>query len=124
MSKEKLNESKPENIENNFLKEEQNFAPNEKIAVVKDLPPMETIVFRNNRDNGQVLEFHFEDRKKNCPLTHYEFFDGKTYTLPIPVIEHLENCKEPIYEEVEGEGGMERRIKAWKYNFSCKVVRK
>lgn len=86
--KKNLNEHSKEVIEENFLSEEQNMLPNQKVHVYKEMPKTEKVVFMNNRDPGIPLYFHYAS--KTHPLHHYELYHGETYELPVEVINHLE----------------------------------
>lgn len=123
--KSKLNESKSAVIEENILKdnpegyEEIDYSP---IEVAPVLPKMERIVFRNDRDPGMPLEFHYHS--KTHRIHGYKLFHGKEYTLPVEVIEHLENRCVPIYGYRRGpDGHPEMYIQSYKHQFSCKTVR-
>lgn len=125
--KSKLNESKSEVIEGNILKENpeglpetDDFSP--QVAVVAVMPKMETIIFRNDRDPGHVLEFHYST--KTHKLHHYKLFHGQEYTLPLEVVEHLESRAVPIYSYKRGpDGHPVMYISGYKHQFSCKTVR-
>lgn len=124
--KSKLNEATSEVIEENILKENPEGLPEIKepsiVQVVQNLPRMETIIFRNDRDPGMPLEFHYHT--KTHPLGRYKLFHGKQYTLPTEVVEHLEGSSIPIYSYRKGpDGHPEMFVSSFKYNFSCKPVR-
>jgi hypothetical protein len=124
--KSKINEAKSEVIESEILKENPDGLPETvelpKVDIVKVLPKMETVIFRNDRDPGQVLEFHYHT--KTHRLHHYKLYHGKQYTLPTEVVEHLEERCVPMYGYRRGpEGSPEMYITGYKHQFSCKVVR-
>lgn len=123
--KKRLNDAPSEVIEQEILKESpEGFPPavEEPIAIVKEIPKLETIIFRNDRDPGLPLEFHYAS--KTHPLKQYKLLHGETYTLPIEVIEHLENCRVPIYGYRKGrDGHPEMFISTFKYQYQCKSIR-
>ena len=126
MAKSKLNKANSAVIEENILKENPEGLPETKdlpkVDVVKEMPKMEKIVFRNYRDPGMPLEFHFHS--KTHRLHQYKLFHGKEYTLPVEVIEHLETRAVPIYGYRRGpDGHPEMFISSYKHQFSCKTVR-
>lgn len=65
-----------------------------KVVVAHEEPRYERIVFRNHRDPGHVLEFHY--MSKTHPFKQYKLIDGHTYNLPVEVVRNLEGCKTPI----------------------------
>lgn len=127
--KNNLNEKGSEYIEDNFLKADPEGLPTTgtvptegQIVIAKKIPEMKKIVFLNGRDPGQELMFHYHT--STHPLKHYTLFHGKEYTLPIEVIEHLENCAERQYGYRQGPNGHpEMYVKSLKYIFQCKQVR-
>lgn len=57
---------------------------------------MKTIIFHNLQDkdakgNAIPIEFTFEGK-------YYSLYNGKTYTLPEDLVEHLRSRKYPIFE--------------------------
>lgn len=122
----KFKDASSEVIEKNFLEENpEGFESTERGAIVitKYIPKMETIIFRNERDPGIPLEFHYHS--KTHPLKHYTLYHGQEHTLPVEVIEHLESCAVPIYaykRDMEGKPQMYRQ--AMRHQFTCKTVRK
>ena len=57
-------------------------------------------------------------------MTHYTLEHGKEYTLPLEVVENLEDSKIPIYAYQNDTDGIPQiYVKGYKYNFSCKVIR-
>lgn len=122
----KLNDASSEVIEKNILQENPEGFPEakeEKIAVVKVMPKMDTIIFRNDRDPGIPLEFHYSS--KSIPLTQYKLLHDHEYVLPVEVIEHLESRVIPIYSYRKGaDGHPEMFVTGNRHQFTCKVVRK
>lgn len=94
------------------LKEDQ-------IVEVKEVPRMEKITFRNQRDPGHPLEFHYHS--KRSPFKQYKLVDGETYTLPLEIIRNLESCRENIekYRKNERTGLPEIYIAGYKTHFVC-----
>jgi hypothetical protein len=124
--KSKLNQANSKVIEDNILKENPEGLPSTEdlnpVQVVKVMPQMETIIFRNDRDPGVMHEFHYHS--KTHRLAHYKLHHGKEYTLPREVVEHLEDRKIPIYGYRKGpDGHPEMYITSYKYYFQCKPVR-
>lgn len=123
----KLNNQKSEVIQENILLENPEGLPAElpepdQIQIFKEIPKMETIVFRNDRDPGLPLEFHYAS--KTHPLKQYKLIHGQVYTLPLEIVEHLESCAVPIYGYRKGlDGHPEMYIQAMKYQYQCKTVR-
>lgn len=124
--KSKLNSASSEIIESNILKEnpdgleEVGLNP---IAIVPQIPPMETIEFRNDRDPGVPLEFHYASGTH--PLQQYKLFHGHQHTLPVEVIKHLETRAIPMYGYKKGpDGHPEMYVSGWKYQFTCRPIRK
>lgn len=122
--KSKLNQSNSEVIEENILQENPEGLPETKVNIIKAavIPKMEKVVFRNDRDPGHPLEFHYHSATH--PLHHYKLFHGKEYTLPVEIVEHLESRAVPIYGYRRGnDGHPEMFIQSYKHQFSCKTVR-
>ncbi len=119
----KLNNAKSEVIEENFLLENPEVLPTQsKVVVATHIPEMKKIQFLNGRDPGFPLEFHYHS--KTHYLKHYTLYHGKEYSLPVEVIEHLENCAERQYGYRQGPNGHpEMYTKGLKYLFQCKSVR-
>lgn len=123
--KKRLNDQKAEVIEKNHLvddtigHEEEILSP---VKVFKDIPEMTTIIFRNDRDPGVPLEFHYAS--KTHPLNHYTLEHGKQYTLPVEVVEEIESKRIPIYVYKKGPDDLPVKvINGYKYMFTCKQVR-
>lgn len=123
--KSKLNNANSEVIEENILKENPEgliSTDDAPVQVIKAIPKMEKIIFRNDRDPGYPLEFHY--KSKFHPLHQYKLFHGKEYTLPVEVIEHLESRVVPIYSYRKSpDGHPEMYTSGFKNQFSCKTVR-
>jgi hypothetical protein len=91
----RLNDCSAEVIEENFLKEEidpNEIHMNEKVVVANEIPPMQKIIFINQRDPGCALQFHY--KSKTHPLKQYTLYHGFKHDLPIEVIEHLEGIRD------------------------------
>lgn len=121
----KLNNSSSKVIEENILKENPeglDEAHLDGIKVFKNIPQMETIEFRNDRDPGIPLEFHYASATH--PLEHFKLFHGHQYTLPVEIIKHLETRALPIYSYKKGpDGHPEMYVAAYKYQFTCRPIR-
>lgn len=124
-----LNKQKEQIINKEFLKEdisdEMKAILNDakKIEVVKKMPKMVKVIFRNQRDPGVTLKFHYSNACEGIPLTHYTLVDGKEYILPQLVVNHLEERNLPRYHDVKGEEGTTTpQIKSRTYNFMFKYV--
>jgi hypothetical protein len=124
-TKSKLNDQKEAVIEEQILKENPDGFADElqpQVQIVATMPKMERILFRNDRDPGHALEFHF--RSKTHPMHHYKLCHGKEYTLPVEIIEHLENRKIPLYAYRKGDDGHPQMyVSGYKHQFTCKTVR-
>lgn len=122
----RLNDQKSEVIEKNFLSQNPDTLPSvdgEKIVIVKKVPEMRKFVFLNGRDPGQALYFHYSSA--TCPLKQYTLYHGKEHVLPVEIVEHLEECKEPqyAYRKNPDHGMQEHYIHSYKYIFQCKNVK-
>jgi hypothetical protein len=89
------------------------------VVVAVEKPHLEKIVFRNQRDPGHPLEFHYAS--KSHPFKMYKLIDGQEYTLPFEVIRNLEGCRENIhkYRRNEANGLPEVYIAGYKTHFVC-----
>ena len=116
----KLNDLKPEALEEQILQENPEGISNEvKIVIAKEIPKTRRIMFLNGRDPGYPLEFHYHS--KTHPLKHYTLYHGKEYDLTEEIIHHLENCAERQYGYRQGPNGHpEMYTKSLKYIFQCK----
>lgn len=91
------------------------------VVVVNEVPRMEKVVFRNQRDPGHVLEFHYAS--KTHPFKQYKLIDGKTYDLPVEVIKNLEQCRENIEKyRRNSEGIPEIYVAGYRTHFVCERV--
>lgn len=91
------------------------------VVVFSETPKQETIVFRNQRDPGYPLEFHYSS--KTHPYKQYKLIDGVQYMLPIEVIRNLESCREHIEKyRRNSEGLPEIYIAGYKTHFVCERV--
>ncbi len=117
-----LNDKSSEYIEQNFLSVNPEGLPPvkdpESIVMATHIPEMRTITFINQRDPGHEVMFHYHS--KTHPLKHYTLFHGKEYTLPVEIIEHLEDCAQKQYANRMGPNGHpESYVKGLSYNFRC-----
>lgn len=88
------------------------------VVVFSDVPKTEKVVFRNQRDPGYPLEFHYSS--KTHPFKMYNLVDGQTYILPVEVIRNLENCRENIEKYRRNSQGIpEIYIAGYKTHFVC-----
>lgn len=88
------------------------------VVVVNEMPRVEKVTFRNQRDPGHVLEFHYAS--KTHPFKQYKLVDGQQYDLPIEVIKNLEQCRENIEKyRRNSEGIPEIYIAGYKTHFVC-----
>lgn len=93
----------------------------DKVVSTNKMPHLERVIFRNQRDPGHVLEFHYSS--KDHPFTQYKLIDGKEYTLPIEVIRNLESCRENIEKYRRNADGIpEIYIAGYKSHFVCERV--
>ena len=121
----KLNQMSVDIVGDNILKENPvgHEDLNPAIAIVKEMPAMERIQFRNMCDPGVTLDFHYSS--KNIPLTMYHLADGKEADLPCEVVDWLMDRKVPIYgHRKNSDGYPEIYVKGYKYNFQLNRVRR
>lgn len=91
------------------------------VVVAEAMPHFEKITFRNQRDPGYPLEFHYAS--KNHPFKQYKLIDGMEYDLPYEVIKNLEGCRENIHKyRRNSEGIPEVYIAGYKTHFVCERV--
>lgn len=96
------------------LKEDQ-------VVVVNEVSRHETITFRNQRDPGYPLEFHYSSGA--CPFKMYKLIDGEKYTLPVEVIKNLESRRENIEKYRKNSAGIpEIYVAGYKTHFVCERV--
>lgn len=119
----RLNDASVKIVEENILKETPDGFPDERTVVVaKEIPKMERVMFINGRDPGYPLDFHYHSKTHH--LKHYTLYHGKEVTLPVEIIDHLENCCESQYGYRPGpEGHPEMYYKPPKYLYQCKRIR-
>jgi hypothetical protein len=125
----RLNDAKSEVIAENVLQENPEGLPPvdhtkiDKITIAKHIPEYREIVFLNGRDPGYPLDFHYST--KTHPLKIYKLLHGKTYKLPVELIDHLESRSEPVYGYRRGlDGNPEMYLQSQKYIFQCRNVPK
>lgn len=88
------------------------------VVVMYEMPKFERITFRNQRDPGYPLEFHYAS--KSHPFKQYKLIDGQQYDLPYEVIKNLEGCRENIHKYRRGQEGLpEVYIAGYKTHFVC-----
>lgn len=116
---EKLQEDHLTGPANESIEEVKQKLQVEQVVVVKDIPKHEKVVFRNQRDPGHVLEFHYAS--KTHPFKQYSLIDGQEYELPKEVIRNLESCRENIekYRKNSNSGLPEIYIAGYKTHFVC-----
>lgn len=85
-------------------------------------PDYEWVIFRNQRDPGYPLDFHYSS--KTSPFKHYTLIDGQKYNLPREVIRNLEGCRENIekYRKNHSTGLPEIYVAGYKTHFVCERV--
>lgn len=92
-----------------------------KIVIVDEIPKFEKVTFRNQRDPGHVLEFHYSS--KSHPFKQYKLIDGAEYDLSWEVIKNLEGCRENIHKyRKNSEGIPEVYVAGYKTHFVCERV--
>jgi hypothetical protein len=92
-----------------------------KIVLDKEMPKLEKIIFRNQRDPGYPLEFHYSS--KTHTFKQYKLIDGEAYTLPLEVVRNLEQCRENIEKYRHNSKGIpEIYIAGYKSHFVCERV--
>lgn len=90
----------------------------DQVVVTHEMPKYEWITFRNQRDPGQPLEFHYAS--KAHPFKRYTLIDGKKYQLPTEVIRNLESCRENIEKYRRNSDGVpEIYVAGYKTHFVC-----
>lgn len=91
------------------------------VVIMDEMPRFEKITFRNQRDPGYPLEFHYSS--KSHPFKMYKLIDGAQYDIPIEVIKNLESCRENIHKyRRSSEGIPEVYIAGYKTHFVCERV--
>ena len=115
---EKLQESHLSGPANESIEEVAKELGVDQVIAVQEIPRMERITFRNQRDPGHVLEFHYGS--KTHPFKQYKLIDGQVYNLPWEVIRSLESCRENIEKyRRNAEGLPEIYIAGYKTHFVC-----
>lgn len=88
------------------------------VVISAEVPRYEKVIFRNQRDPGHVLEFHYAS--KTHPFKQYKLVDGETCDLPLEVIRNLESCRENIEKyRRNAEGIPEVYVAGYKTHFVC-----
>lgn len=91
------------------------------VVIADEIPKAERVIFRNQRDPGHVLEFHYAS--STHPFKQYKLIDGHKYTLPIEVIKNLEQCREHIEKYRRNADGIpEIYVAGYKTHFVCERV--
>lgn len=91
------------------------------VVIANEIPKFEKVTFRNQRDPGHVLEFHYAS--KTHPFKQYKLVDGEKYDLPIEVIKNLERCRENIEKYRRNANGIpEIFVAGYKTHFVCERV--
>lgn len=115
-----------ETLQENFLTGPGNDTPEEcrkalkedMVVVASEFPRLQNIIFRNQRDPGHPLEFHYSS--KTHPFKQYKLIDGQPYQLPIEVIKNLEQCRENIEKYRRNSAGIpEVFVAGYKSHFVC-----
>lgn len=104
---------------NESMEEIRSALKEDQLVVVNEMPRVERIIFRNQRDPGYPLEFHYAS--KTHPFKQYKLIDGQEYSLPYEVIRNLESCRENIekYRKSERTGLPEVYVAGYKTHFVC-----
>ena len=93
----------------------------DQVVIVDEVSKFERVVFRNQRDPGHVLEFHYSS--KMVPFKQYKLIDGAEYDLPLEVIKNLERCREDIHKYRRNREGIPEIYTAgYKTHFVCERV--
>lgn len=88
------------------------------VVAVKEIPKLESVIFRNQRDPGHPLEFHYHS--DTSPFKMYKLIDGEKVMLPTEVIRNLESCKENIEKYRKNSQGLpEIYVAGYKSHFVC-----
>ena len=89
-----------------------------KVVPVFSAPRFEKIIFRNQRDPGYPLEFHYSSATH--PYKSYNLIDGKEYFLPTEVVRNLEGCRENVEKyRRDADGNPQIYIAGYKTHFVC-----
>jgi len=116
---EKLQEDHLTGPANESIEEVREKLQDKKVVIANEVPQYEKITFRNQRDPGYPLEFHYAS--KTHPFKNYTLVDGQEYPLPREVIKNLEGCRENIekYRKNAQTGLPEIYIAGYKTHFVC-----
>ncbi len=116
---EKLQEDHLTGPADESIEEVREVLKDKKLVITNEIPQHEKIVFRNQRDPGYPLEFHYAS--KTHPFKQYSLIDGQEYTLPKEVIRNLEGCRENIekYRKNQSSGLPEIYVAGYKTHFVC-----
>lgn len=88
------------------------------VVPVQQKVKFEKIVFRNQRDPGHVLSFHYHSAA--CPFKMYNLIDGQEYTLATEVIRNLEGCRQNIEKYRKNSQGIpEIYVAGYQTHFVC-----
>lgn len=88
------------------------------VVIARELPKYEKVTFRNQRDPGHVLEFHYASATH--PFKQYKLIDGHQYELPVEVIKNLEHCRENVEKYRKNADGIpEIYVAGYKTHFVC-----
>lgn len=92
------------------------------VIVAKQVPDYEWVVFRNQRDPGYPLDFHYSSA--TSPFKQYTLIDGQKYHLPREIVRNLEGCRENIekYRKNQSTGLPEIYVAGYKTHFVCERV--
>jgi hypothetical protein len=116
---EKLQEDHLTGPADESIEEVREVLKDKKVVIANEIPQLEKIIFRNQRDPGYPLEFHYAS--KTHPFKQYSLIDGQEYTLPKEVIRNLEGCRENIekYRKNQSSGLPEIYVAGYKTHFVC-----
>lgn len=91
------------------------------VVIATEVPRHEKVVFRNQRDPGYPLDFHYYS--KTHPFKIYHLIDGEQYDLALEVIKNLEGCRENIHKYRKNSAGIpEVYVAGYKTHFVCERV--
>lgn len=91
------------------------------VVTVKEVPKAEWVIFRNQRDPGYPLDFHYSS--KSVPFKMYNLIDGDKYLLPVEVIQNLERCREEVHKyRRDAKGNPQIYVAGFKSHFVCERV--
>lgn len=88
------------------------------VVIATEIPRTERVIFRNQRDPGHPLEFHYASATH--PFKQYKLIDGEAVNLPTEVIRNLEGCRENIEKYRRNSQGLpEVYVAGYKTHFVC-----